>query len=407
MIRDFAAGQADLMKNMPGRRFISFVLLLVGAMCFGPASRLAFGDDALAAGPLVTNLPGSLYPQVTSDRVVTFRIKAEQARQVQIEIQLPSPLVLDMTKDQDGYWLAKTSPVPTGFFYYSVIVDGFATTDPGSRIFSGRGGLSSAIEITSSNVEYYDISAIPHGTIREMHYYSQSVGSWRNITVYTPPDYDVQSAVRYPVLYLQADSGEDETAWARQGREGYILDKLIDEGLIRPIIVVNENGTVRVGNDTSTDDTGVVFDQVIAKELVPFIDKSLRTLPDRADRAFAGFGKGADQAMSIALAHPDEFSGIGAFNPAFSEFNPGEDAGRRIFDAAALNRSLRLFYVGVTTDDPLYLSVEDAHQSLDKAGVVTMFVKSKGPVGWVLARRQLADFVPRLFAARPRGAAAR
>jgi len=48
--------------------------------------------------------------------------------------------------------------------------------------------------------------------------------------VYTPPDYDKDTAKRYPVLYLQHGMGEDETGWGNQGHTALIMDNLIAEG---------------------------------------------------------------------------------------------------------------------------------------------------------------------------------
>ena len=42
-----------------------------------------------------------------------------------------------------------------------------------------------------------------------------------------PPDYDQSGSKRYPVLYLQHGSGENETSWVKQGRVSFILDNLI------------------------------------------------------------------------------------------------------------------------------------------------------------------------------------
>ena len=47
------------------------------------------------------------------------------------------------------------------------------------------------------------------------------------LMVYLPPNYDTQTKVRYPVLYLQHGGGEDETGWIKQGHANFILDNLI------------------------------------------------------------------------------------------------------------------------------------------------------------------------------------
>ena len=61
-------------------------------------------------------------------------------------------------------------------------------------------------------------------------------GSWRHALVYTPPGYDAQTKMRYPVLYLQHGAGEDETGWTRQGHANFILDNLIASGTSKPMI---------------------------------------------------------------------------------------------------------------------------------------------------------------------------
>ena len=50
---------------------------------------------------------------------------------------------------------------------------------------------------------------------------------------------------RQPVLYLQHGMGEDETGWSKQGMMQHIMDNLIAEGKVEPMIVVMESGDVK------------------------------------------------------------------------------------------------------------------------------------------------------------------
>ena len=75
-----------------------------------------------------------------------------------------------------------------------------------------------------------------------MHSRSKVTGAWRRCFVYTPPDYDTNPGTRYPVLYLQHGSGEDETGWIFQGRANFILDNLIAARKAKPMIIVMDNG---------------------------------------------------------------------------------------------------------------------------------------------------------------------
>ena len=91
-------------------------------------------------------------------------------------------------------------------------------------------------------VDYYSYKDVPHGEVRIRPYLSKITGQWRRSFVYTPPDYDANPKARYPVLYLQHGSGEDETGWTFQGRANLILDNLIAAKKAVPMIIVMDNG---------------------------------------------------------------------------------------------------------------------------------------------------------------------
>ena len=62
--------------------------------------------------------------------------------------------------------------------------------------------------------------------------------------MYTPPGYDKDTTTRYPVFYLQHGGGEDERVWFEMGRTNVIMDNLIAEGKVKPMIVVMETSAV-------------------------------------------------------------------------------------------------------------------------------------------------------------------
>ena len=188
-------------------------------------------------------MTGAQYPRIHPDNSVTFRIRADGAQKVTIGND-------ELVKGQDGFWTVTTKPYSVGFHYYSVIVDGFTTTDPGSQTFFGYSRQSSAIEIPGPESDFFAPKDVPHGAVRVQWYSSKATNKWRRIFVYTPPGYDTRTNVRYPVLYLQHGMGEDETGWSNQGHENFILDNLIAGGKAKPMIVVNENGTVSGGGGT-------------------------------------------------------------------------------------------------------------------------------------------------------------
>ena len=179
---------------------------------------------------------------------------------------------------------------------------------------------------------YYSIQDVPHGQVREVWYFSKVTGTWRHALVYAPPGYDEKTNERYPVLYLQHGGGEDETGWIRQGHANFILDNLIASGKAKPMLVVMAYGYARRAGQQPPDLAGkgfgspefrkamqdmmAAFEADVTEALIPFIDKTFRTIADRDHRAMAGLSMGGMQTFHITLNHLDLFSHIGGFSGA-------------------------------------------------------------------------------------------
>src|SRR5262249_11966994 len=264
-------------------------------------------------------------PRIHSDLRVTLRLKAPDAKKVQVNgnfgLGKGGPWVMEGC--EDGVWTVTTPPVIPGFHYYTFSIDGVQVNDPASETFFGSGRPTSGIEIPEKGVAFYHPRDVPHGEVRSHWYNSKVTGQPRRVMVYTPPGYDADLKQRYPVLYLQHGAGEDETGWTRQGHMNFILDNLIAAGKAKPMIVVMEKGyATKAGASTEPPGKGKRFgkdcfralEDVVIKDLVPLIDSIYRTIPNREQRAIAGLSMGAGQAMQIGLTHLDMFSAIGAFS---------------------------------------------------------------------------------------------
>jgi len=104
-------------------------------------------------------------------------------------------------------------------------------------MFYGASRWGSGVEIPAHDADFYAMKNVPHGNLREVHFYSKIANATLQFYVYTPPDYE-KGSKRYPVLYIQHGAGEDEHGWGGQGHAGLILDNLIAEGKANPFIVV-------------------------------------------------------------------------------------------------------------------------------------------------------------------------
>jgi enterochelin esterase-like enzyme len=87
------------------------------------------------------------------------------------------------------------------------------------------------------------------GKIETVEYDSNSAAARRKMTVYLPPGYSKDT--KYPVLYLLHGAGDNEAGWTRNGAANVILDNLLADKKIVPMIVVMPNGTVRQGPGTA------------------------------------------------------------------------------------------------------------------------------------------------------------
>ena len=390
-----------------------WALFLAASLCSAQES----GDFR----PAETNVWGAEYPRVDGAGRVEIRIKAPDATKVRVSFW--SGPKLDLVKQPDGLWTVTTPPLVPGLHYYMLNVDGAEVADLGSHSFFGGGKHASAVEVPEPGSTYYSIQPVPHGQVREVWYNSKVTGSWRHALVYLPPGYDDPVQRRYPVLYLQHGGGEDETGWIRQGRANFILYNLIAAGSCQPMIVVMAYGYARRAGQPAPDlagkppgsperakamlDMASAFEADVTEALIPFVDSTFRTMADRDHRAMAGLSMGGMQTFHVTLNHLDLFSYIGGFSGAgAAQMLAGEKLDVRtayngaFADPAAFAKKVRLLWLGVGTEEPERMreGIRRLHASLTEARIPHVYWESPGTDHeWQTWRRDLKDFVPRLF----------
>jgi enterochelin esterase-like enzyme len=392
-------------------RTIGIVMLLSTSLCFAQGS-----SDFK---PASSNVLDAQFPQVDSSSRVQIRFKAPDATKVRVNFW--SGEKADMEKQPDGFWTFTSKSMAPGLHYYTIVVDGAEVSDPGSTAYFGGSKWASAVEVPEAGVDYYLPKDVPHGQVRQIWYHSSVTGTWRDAFVYLPPDYDTSKA-RYPVLYLQHGGGEDETGWIRQGKANFILDNLIASGNTKPMIAVMANGYATRAGYVPPDLTGKpfgspefmkvmqermgAFEDDMTQALIPFVEKTFRTIPDRDHRAMAGLSMGGMQTFQVTFDHLDLFSYIGGFSGAGNPFLTGGKFDVKtayngaLADSSAFAKRVHLLWIGVGTNEPerMRSGLESLHTSLDVGGVQHVFYESPGTDHeWQTWRRDLKDFAPRLF----------
>ena len=340
--------------------------------------------------PSSTNQPGQQYPMVNSEGFARLRVVAPDAKSVIASLGKNGGTVL--RRDKDGVWTATTErPEDEGFHYYHLTIDGGIVNDPGTNNYFGSCRWESGIEIPAHDQDFYACrSDIPHGTVQEVLYYSPSLGSMQTAMVYLPPTYGQlvkKKQARYPVLYLQHGWGENETSWSRQGHAGLIMDNLLAEGKIQPMIVVMAYGLTnnvrfgRIGQFTAQE-----FETLLVDELIPFIDANYLTKADKWSRAMAGLSMGGMETHLITLRRRDVFGYWGLLSGG--TYNPEE-----IGDPS----QVKLIFQSCGSKE-FPEGIRKSTEDLKKAGYNAVGYVSEGTAHEFLTwRRSLWEMAPLLF----------
>lgn len=376
-------------------------LLFIFSLVF--AFHSATAQPAQTGVPAQTNVPEMKYPCVDGSSRATFKIKAPEAHNVQVDI---CGKKWPMEKDAEGIWSVTTEPLVVGFHYYFLLIDGVPVADPSSETFFGCGKMASGIEIPEApeNAAYYTYDkSIAHGQVRECHYYSTVEQNVRRCFVYTPAGYDTDQSRRYPVLYLQHGMGEDERGWSNQGKMADIMDNQIAAGKCVPMIVVMDYGNCGYIFGTKPgerrEDFGASFTPILLTDIIPYIDKTFRTKTDRDSRAMAGLSWGGHQTFETTLANLDKFAYIGAFSGAI--FLPKNADIRKVYngvfaDAETFNRQVHTLFLGIGSEENM--GSRQLSEKLTAAGINNIYYESPGTHHeWLTWRRCLNEFLPLIF----------
>ena len=268
--------------------------------------------------------------------------------------------------------------------------------------------LVAAIPATALAQDYIQVRPnVPHGMVQSVAYKSKSLGTDRKIMVYTPPGYE-QSTGRYPLLYLLHGAGSDETSWTQRGMAHVILDNLIAEGKMKPVVVVMPFGFAAQrapgagrGDAAENKMQREGFLKDFLEDVMPFVDSKYRVYTDREHRAIAGLSLGGAQALAIGVTHIDLFSRIAAFSPAMGASNNPATGGIDFEtvlaqNAARLNKDVKLLYVSCGTEDTLFASIRDFTGQLSKHKVEHTYRVTGGAHVFPVWQRNLVEVAPLL-----------
>jgi len=265
-------------------------------------------------------------------------------------------------------------------------------------------GIASGQE---SGPAYLKVRSVPHGTVKALAYKSKSLGTDRSVVVYTPSGYE-KSSNRYPVLYLLHGAGSTETSWTARGQAHVILDNLIADGKLKPLVVVMPFGYAFArtasggrGDAAENKQQREGFARDFLEDVIPMIDARFRVYGDRDHRAIAGLSLGGAQSLAIGLSHTDLFSRVAGFSSAMgAATNPntgGVDFESVLANSAHINSQLKLLWVGCGTEDTLFQSNMAFADLLSKHKIEHIVRVTGGAHTYAVWQRYLNEVAPMLF----------
>ncbi len=371
-------------------------LYMFSQLIFKPVDASLFNKYSPLGLPAASNVRGAKYPQILPDGSAIFRIKAPNAQKMQLDLVKK----YDMVKDTAGVWEITTDTLSEGFHYYSLLIDGVATTDPSSETFYGMGRMASGIEVPHKGDEYYTLKDVPHGEIRIKRYFSTVFNQWRQFYIYTPAGYDVNTNEKYPVLYILHGGGEDERGWATQGKTDLILDNLIAEKKAKPMLIVMPDGNVNASG--FGENTLRMFEAELKRSVIPFVEKNYRAETDSKNRALAGLSMGGIQTLYVGINNTDLFSYLGIFSsgwiiPMQSKLADAQyDFTQKNIDKIKAN--LKLVWIGIGgKEDIAYNNCQTMRAKFDEMKIKYLYDDYPGGHAWPVWRHDLNKFAPLLF----------
>ncbi|MBT9333345.1 esterase [Acidipila sp. 4G-K13] len=350
-------------------------------------------------------LPSFPSTEVHADHTITFRYRDPGAKAVLCSIEnVAKPL--PMEKDAEGVWTVTSAPLPAGIYRYHFEINGISFLDPANPVISNSlMRPANMVTVPGDGPELWDATDVPHGRI-DHHYYTTSVvegltNNQSDYYVYTPPRYDPAKA--YPVLYLLHGWTDSSYGWIYNGRANFILDNLLAEGKIRPMIVVMPLGYGDLGfihskidvwrDAPSIDHNTELYTKALLTEVMPRVEAEYNISKDRNDHAIAGLSMGGLEAVTIGLAHSDYFASVIGLSAAVQKL----DFAKQFADLDPKTADLRLLWIACGTEDGLIGPNRRLVAFLKEKKMPVTQIEIPGLHTWLVWRDNLIHFAPLLF----------
>jgi enterochelin esterase family protein len=248
------------------------------------------------------------------------------------------------------------------------------------------------------------VAEVSHGVVHHHFYKSQVVGDQRDYYVYTPPGFDPKGKTKYPVFYLLHGYSDSADGWTAVGQANIILDNLLAQNKIKPMIVVMPLGygtpemlRLKWAVWDHQDIRQVNFDnfrRALITEVMPQVESAYPVSGKREDRAIAGLSMGGAESLLTGLNNIDKFAYVGAFSSG--GLREGYAAAFPTLDAQQA-KQLKTLWIACGTSDSLIEPNREFKAWLKSKNIAFTDVETPGAHTWMVWRDNLIHFTPLLF----------
>jgi enterochelin esterase-like enzyme len=347
--------------------------------------------------------------EVHPDGRITFRFRDPRAEKVRLSLEgAPQPVA--MTRATDGVWQVTSPVLPPQIYFYAFEADGELRLDPHNPVQKPnliqmwRGNL---VTVPGSPPRPWEPLEIPHGIVHHHAYTTKIVaglpGNRNEFHVYTPPGYDPKRAAPYPVLYLLHGWSDYSAGWLEVGKAHFILDALIAQGRVPPMLVVMPlsygdmafiEGGLAMWDDAATRTRNfTLFSEALRTEILPQVEAGYHVSRRAVDRAISGLSMGGRESLTIGLEHPELFAWVGGFSSALEEFDVTKDLPSTLPPGGGR----RLLWVACGVGDDLIGPHRKFVRWLAEKKIPATALETPGAHTYMVWRENLVAFAPLLF----------
>jgi S-formylglutathione hydrolase FrmB len=137
--------------------------------------------------------------------------------------------------------------------------------------------------------------------------------------VVLPASFDRDKSRHFPVLYFLHGLGDNEQFLIHTGLWNVVED-LRDRGELKDFLIATPAGSASFY--INARDGKNRYEDFLAQEFFPLIEKRFRIAPGRKNRAISGVSMGGYGALHLAFVHPELFYAVSAHSPALIEKLP-------------------------------------------------------------------------------------